>query len=99
MPIVLIAVFCFGKSASKVDPGIAKKTDTETKDDQEETNQEENSAENDEQEEAEEAEDTDNQKAPVSKSDLEEDEAQPEVCFTFSVLNQVVKNNKTIFIQ
>jgi len=78
VPIVLIAVFCFGKSASKVDPGIAKKTDTETKDDQEETNQEENSAENDEQEEAEEAEDTDNQKAPVSKSDLEEDEAQPE---------------------
>ena len=88
VPVVLIAVFCFGKSASKVDPGVAKKTDAETKDDQEEVNPEENSAENDEQ--AEETEDAEAEaeaeavveetsKAPVTKSDLEEEENQPEV--------------------
>jgi len=87
VPIVLIAVFCFGKS-SKVDTAAsAKKTDAETKDDQESAAQDENNAENADEPDAEEPEEEETeeadaevieskQKAPVSKSDLEE--TQPE---------------------
>jgi len=69
VPIVLIFVFCCGKSASKPDTvGNAKKTDAETKDDQEVTGQDE------EEEEGEIVEEQAENVQPVSKSDLEEEE-------------------------
>ena len=75
VPIVLIAVFCFGKS-SKVDTAASAK---KTEDENNAENADEPDAEDPEEEETEEADaevTESKQKAPVSKSDLEE--AQPE---------------------
>jgi calnexin len=74
VPVVLTIVFCCGKSSKSDSVGDAKKTDAETKDDQEATGQDENEEGGEEVEE-----ETAENVQPVSKSDLEEEEAQPEV--------------------